>query len=300
MAIKIGQIRNDNSNISDYISEINHDITTPFENIGVGNTHFDDFAITGDFQANNTYYIRVLINRIDINENMGDTTNAGDNDPHNLNIDIKLYESNNASSSYQTIGEPILIYPYYNEGSLDVLDAEGNFIKWCTDTIQYEDDYPEAKNSIDTYLGASNYYNVLQSNYNAKRNKEAEDPAKKDIRIPTQTVELIFTPFKTAHCLVFQLRRVAYDYTIAPRVVSIVEDINSRDVAIVNNILPKIVKKIGLQTRPGSLVVINKEPMRIGKSGVLEINNGISITSVSMVAPLNQINDFILDYTYDQ
>ena len=292
MAIKVGQVRKDNSGGTEYITEIDHELTT-YRNIGVGNIYFDDLAISGNFVTNETYYIRVLINRIDINENMGDTTGAGDNDPHNLNIDIRLYESVAEGSAYQTIDEPILVRPYYNEGTSSTLKAEGKFMQWCEDSII------EGNPPILDYEGAYDYYRVLKANYDAK--VAQDDGRQTDIRIPTQTVELVFTPYKTAQFLVFQLRRVAYDYTITPRIVSIKTELENRDVAIINNILPKsIVNKIGIQSRPGSLVVINKEPMRVGRGGTLEINNGVSIYSVSMVAPLNQVNDFILDYTYNQ
>ena len=299
MAIKVGQVRKDNGGSTEYITEISHELTT-YKNVGVGNTHFDDFAIRGNFVANETYYVRVLINRIDINENMGDTTGAGDNDPHNLNIDIRLYESSAEGSAYQTIDEPILVRPYYNEGTSSTLKAEGLFMKWCADSIV--EGHPPIADYVDPdhpETSAYKYYQVLKANYDAK--VAQDDGRQTDIRIPTQTVELVFTPYKTAQFLVFQLRRVAYDYTIAPRIVTIKTELENRDVATVNNILPRsAVNKIGIQSRPGSLVVINKEPMRIGRSGTLEINNGISVYSVSMVAPLNQVNEFILDYTYNQ
>ena len=288
MAIRVGQIRKEVGR--EYITGISHSLTT-YTNSGIGNVDFQDFAIQANFEMNNTYYVRVLINRIDINANMGDTSGAGDNDPHNQNIDIRLYESSASTSKYQTIDEPILIQPYFNENS-STIENEDRFMQWCADSIL------EGNPSIDNYPGASDYYSILKTNYDARRNNN--DGRQSGIRIPTQTIELVFTPFKTSQLLVFQLRRVAYDYTITPRIITIDTDNLNRDVAVVNNILPRSsINKVGIQTRPGSLITINKEPMRIGKSGTLEINNGINITSVAMIAPLNNINDFILDYTYN-
>lgn len=291
MAIKIGQVRKVEG--TSYITDLPHTFST-FNAAGIGSTTFPELAIIGNFTINTTYYIRLLVNRIDINENMGDTTEAGDNDPHNLNIDIRLYVENNENSAYQTIGEPLLIRPYYREGSTAILEQEAQFINWCDACIA--DANPPIPDDARPYY--TNLKNVYQSKVSNNTGQES------DIRTSFQTIELVFTPYQNATCLVLQLRRVAYDYTITPRQISVVEqEVSSsekRDVAIVNNILPKdIVNKIGIQTRPGSLVVINKEQMRVGKSGVLEINNGIPITSVSMVAPNNSINDFILDYTYD-
>lgn len=291
MAIKVGQVRKLAG--TNYITDLPHTFST-FNVVGVGNTIFSEFAIIGNFNINTTYYVRLLINRIDINEHMGDTTAAGDNDPHNLNIDIRLYAENDESSHYQTIGEPLLIQPYFNDSTVTILESETSFINWCDACI--------ADGNPAIPAPAQEYYTVLKNLY--QNRVDSNTGRQSNITVPYQSVELVFTPYENATCLVFQLRRVTYDYTVQPRVLTIVEqDVSSstqRDVAIVNNILPKsLVNKIGIQTRPGSLVVINQEQMRVGKSGVLEINNGIPITSVSMVAPNNNIDDFILDYTYN-
>jgi len=291
MAIKVGQVRKLAG--TNYITDLPHTFST-FNVVGVGNTIFSEFAIIGNFNINTTYYVRLLINRIDINEHMGDTTAAGDNDPHNLNIDIRLYAENDESSHYQTIGEPLLIQPYFNDSTVTILESETSFINWCDACI--------ADGNPAIPAPAQEYYTVLKNLY--QNRVDSNTGRQSNITVPYQSVELVFTPYENATCLVFQLRRVTYDYTVQPRVLTIVEqDVSSstqRDVAVVNNILPKsLVNKIGIQTRPGSLVVINQEQMRVGKSGVLEINNGIPITSVSMVAPNNNIDDFILDYTYN-
>lgn len=291
MAIKVGQVRKLAG--TNYITDLPHTFST-FNVVGVGNTIFSEFAIIGNFNINTTYYVRLLINRIDINEHMGDTTAAGDNDPHNLNIDIRLYAENDESSHYQTIGEPLLIQPYFNDSTVTILESETSFINWCDACI--------ADGNPAIPAPAQEYYTVLKDLY--QNRVDSNTGRQSNITVPYQSVELVFTPYENATCLVFQLRRVTYDYTVQPRVLTIVEqDVSSstqRDVAVVNNILPKsLVNKIGIQTRPGSLVVINQEQMRVGKSGVLEINNGIPITSVSMVAPNNNIDDFILDYTYN-
>ena len=72
-----------------------------------------------------------------------------------------------------------------------------------------------------------------------------------------------------------------------------------------NNIIPSghnYWKKFGFQTRPGALIAVNKEPIRVGRSGIFEINNGIKITNF-MIAPSadyieneGRIDHFLLDY----
>jgi len=60
--------------------------------------------------------------------------------------------------------------------------------------------------------------------------------------------------------------------------------------------------KIGYQCRPGSLIVVNKEPIRVGRSGIYEINNGTIIDSFMIASPggsdNSKIDAFLLDYAY--
>jgi len=58
-------------------------------------------------------------------------------------------------------------------------------------------------------------------------------------------------------------------------------------------------KKVGVQSRPGSLVVINKEPIRLGRSGIYELNNGTKITSFMIVPDTRgygHLDPFLVDY----
>ena len=62
--------------------------------------------------------------------------------------------------------------------------------------------------------------------------------------------------------------------------------------------------KLGYQSRPGNLIVINKQPIRVGRSGIFEINNGMVIDSFMIAAPggaypgAANIDAFLLDYAY--
>lgn len=78
------------------------------------------------------------------------------------------------------------------------------------------------------------------------------------------------------------------------------------DLCILNNILPQgkqNLLKIGYQARPGSLILVNNEPIRIGRSGIYEVNNGTKITSFMITAPNgdnpDNIDAFLLDYAYN-
>ena len=131
---------------------------------------------------------------------------------------------------------------------------------------------------------------------------------------------IVFTP-NDAHYkfLSFKVNRIGYDYLNydsgyrTPFIYSnepITGDntlnfTNEGDFAIINNILPNIVAdKIGIQSDPGALFCVNKEPIYLGRSGVYEINNGTKISFVGVAAPNGDdntnIQDFIFDYAYNE
>ena len=56
-------------------------------------------------------------------------------------------------------------------------------------------------------------------------------------------------------------------------------------------------KQIGVQGPPGLLMSINGEPIRIGRSGLYEINNGINTTFIGFIVEADE-KYFILDYQY--
>lgn len=74
------------------------------------------------------------------------------------------------------------------------------------------------------------------------------------------------------------------------------------DFCLLNNIIPSGTtwKKFGFQSRPGTLIVVNGEPIRVGRSGIYEINNGTKIKSFMIAAPGHNIDAFLLDYLYEE
>lgn len=60
--------------------------------------------------------------------------------------------------------------------------------------------------------------------------------------------------------------------------------------------------KFGFQSRPGTLIAVNGEPIVVGRSGVYEINNGTKIYKFMIATPgndINKIDAFLLDYAYE-
>lgn len=154
-------------------------------------------------------------------------------------------------------------------------------------------------------------YQIIESNIQV-------DPYIQNFNTPQFSFETIFTPNDSYKYLVFILSRVQYDYVGDPDIdelfpgprddinSSTIDLVNKGDLCTVNNILPygrDYVDKIGIQSRPGSLLCINKEAIRIGRSGTYEVNNGVPITFVGFVGPnghnATNIDKFIFDYAWN-
>jgi len=114
------------------------------------------------------------------------------------------------------------------------------------------------------------------------------------------TFEKVFTPDDSYAYIGLILSRSSYDY----RYVNTAREVTLRVDAFgsVDNILPSVSKsfmKIGCQSKPGSLLCVNGEQIRIGRSGTYEVNNGVPITFFGFAGQNNEIGQFILDYAYD-
>lgn len=106
----------------------------------------------------------------------------------------------------------------------------------------------------------------------------------------------------------FQLNRELIDYnTVKPdgtygremtisidRLDEVYNVINYLNTSIDNK---SALKQIGIQGPPGLLMNINGEAIRIGRSGLYEINNGIKTTFIGFIVEADE-KYFILDYQY--
>lgn len=121
----------------------------------------------------------------------------------------------------------------------------------------------------------------------------------------------VFTPTANFNYIVLKINRQAFDVfnmdkinndPPMPRENWLVNNIGQVNLYELKNIIGENQPswlKFGYQGRPGSLIVVNKEPIRIGRSGIYEINNGTQITSFMLAAPNNNIEAFLLDYAYE-
>ena len=126
--------------------------------------------------------------------------------------------------------------------------------------------------------------------------------------------ETILSPNSTYNQILWQLRRTALDYRMLNtddtygRIMNITEYTFTRLVDILTILKStytgmQYLSKIGIQGPPSLLMCINREPIRIGKTGIYEINNNINITSISFVPKTSILSSdgldyFIMDFEY--
>lgn len=133
--------------------------------------------------------------------------------------------------------------------------------------------------------------------------------------------DLVFTPDRANiyNTIVFCINRQAIDILnsngpgntplprkLVPEDAQLEDDYNYSFYSLnnlINSSQEKYWKKIGVQSRPGSLIVINKEPIRIGRSGIYELNNGTKISSFMIASGWDaneKVDPFLVDYVYQK
>jgi len=124
------------------------------------------------------------------------------------------------------------------------------------------------------------------------------------------TFELVLSPNDnhTYNQIYFELNRELVDYNMKHedntygRVIKITIDRLDEIYNVIDYLQTSIdnkntLKQIGVQGPPGLLMSINGEAIRIGRSGLYEINNGINTNFIGFIIENNE-KYFILDYQY--
>lgn len=126
----------------------------------------------------------------------------------------------------------------------------------------------------------------------------------------TETFEFVITPNIDYDQIVFYLTRISTDYQLSnsDNTYGRKSTIEILSFSQINDLLTTPINhtpliKIGVQGPTGMLMVINGEPIRIGPSGIYEINNGYKIKTFGVIIKDNNLSTdgkeyFILDYQY--
>lgn len=225
------------------------------------------------------------------------------------------------------------INDYYEDISNDfVIQYFQERLNELTSTVFFENAYYDFSNTGNK-MNKQNYYylnfsvkkmNSIQNFYLKLKNLTQSDDDFSDnneqiiaeFTVPQSTIEddwtdfeIIIAPNKTYGQLYWDLRRtISNDYLSTSDMQ--VEGAIGRKMTIVINqfaIIKNIVKdinkivKIGVQGPPSLLMCINGEQIRIGKTGIFEINeDNVSISFVGFIPKVKNdiLEYFIMDYEY--
>lgn len=126
------------------------------------------------------------------------------------------------------------------------------------------------------------------------------------------TFEIVIPPNGTYNQIKFKLERTLEDYNLVRdaehniygRLVNIEVNYLSEIINVIDKYLNSSIgntgrlKQIGVQSAPGLQMCIDGEQVRIGRSGIYEINHGITIRFLGFIVQPNDNKYFILDYQY--
>lgn len=225
-----------------------------------------------------------------------------------------LEKQDNPSTDFyetQIIPSSIETQQKYSTDSLviyNLTDKGTYFIRFQIDRMTTEVDEQYLNLIYDIWLGS--YSNTDHTfNFIQQIKNDQQVPSGKGAGVSTTTnIDVIFN-INTSNIdsICIQLNPIMYDYQTAkvlnPRATWLREHC---DVFVykVNNLVSNLnAIKIGVQTEPGRLIIINKQPIRVGRSGIYEINNGlVTVKYFSIIPELDEEGDaeapppFILDY----
>ena len=123
------------------------------------------------------------------------------------------------------------------------------------------------------------------------------------------TFDIVIAPNATYNNIQFILNRVVDDYNTVDenntygRKMNINIDSLKEIYNVIETLNPSIdnlgrLKQIGVQSAPGLMMSIEGELIRVGRSGIYEINNGVSIKYIGFIVEPNDNKYFVLDYQY--
>lgn len=284
MAYLVSQLRKSNV-AGDFMTPVGvTNIQVPSSNPFGQTKNFTDFALRGTFSQTNVYYLRFRIHKIPqyyysgLHKETMSTYSGADQ----LRLELSLAN--------------------YTGNENEILVGTPQVIGTCTVPVGVLKEGVD--NNNETY-----YYCDEYSSYS-----------------------FVFSPSITFNTLVFKINRVSFDAIQDNQRKWLIEEVDSvfpryrssddesgieirifgdrvdyqteGQVCLLNNIIQNNQNwiKFGYQSRPGSLIVVNGQPIRVGRSGIYEINNGTVIQKFMIASPggsnRDNIDAFLLDYAY--
>ena len=294
MAYLVSQLRKTNSGQNTYMtpvtglqaSQINS--PNPFGDTSNDFRFFQDFALEGNFQQGVVYYLRFKIRKIPQYFYSGAIKNRVSSykaDADILNLQILL--KNNLEDDEEEI-PPEVIGTCFVPMSYNQNDAQYS---------SYSFVFTPSKNFNRLGFRINRVsFDAIERNFNTQ---EKNNPRNwlRDTNEKTTNGYRSDTDIQGIPITVNGPRIIWYNS----------QDSNTwadADLCILNNLVSEKGGwlKFGYQCRPGALIVVNGEPIRVGRSGIYEINNGTIIQSFMIANPggwqNSKIDAFLLDYAY--
>lgn len=293
MAYKVAQLRKVvKQGGKTYMVPVN---TTPSEAFyssnKFGGDDFQDFCLTGDFEAGQVYYLRFMIHRIPegwySRQFKGEQNLFANADDMTITLLLKRTEDQDENDN------PPQIIDTFTIESLAVSERDiGANTKYYSYTTVF---IPARSMGVLGFRLTRTAYDALAIDEKGNRIyrrwllETSEESKRKEVyKISGEEKEIL--------------------YALNDRIIYSGEN---GDICRLKNIISQNSidgsnhwLKMGFQSRPGTLIVVNKCPIRVGRSGIYEINNGMIINSFMVTAPQgsddNKIDAFLLDYAYDK
>lgn len=158
------------------------------------------------------------------------------------------------------------------------------------------------------------FYLKIRNVSETEDNEQLIDEFKVASGTGTVYFEAILSPNATYNQVLWELQRTALDYNMlnadgtSGRIMDVVNYTYTRLIDVLTTLKStypgmEYLTKIGIQGPPSLLMCINREQIRVGKTGIYEINNGINITSISFVPKTSTLSSdgldyFIMDFEY--
>ena len=280
MAYLVSQLRKNGSQVYMTDVEVSPSTITSPNTFGDASKTFTDFALAGTFEPTEVYYLRFQVHKIPKYFYSGSRT-VGEvgsyiNDADSLNLQILLKNGSELGDEEKNPPEVI-----------------GN----CTVYTALETE-SEAYASYSFVFSPSQTFNRLGFRIN-RVSYDAISPTPRNWLIDSTT-----DVSKTVYTGDYDASGRPNQITVSTQGDRIVYSGDNADLCTLINLVDQSSGwlKIGYQCRPGSLIVVNGEPIRVGRSGIYEINNGTIINKFMIASPggsnNSKIDAFLLDYAY--
>ena len=269
----------------------------PFGNAAIADDEdsYSDFALSGTFQLGKVYYLRFKIHKVPLYYYSGWnllSTSFSQADVLNFRLLLKNQtQIDEEEDPPEQIGTFTVPKALSNES-----DAYASYSFVFTPSKNFDRlVFRLNRIGFDELITPRNW---LIEQLDQGFDPTAENPVSKFTGNGTETIDIIVKGV-----------RINHGQEVLDKDGQTLETGENGDVCSLNNILSlskakKYWIKMGYQSRPGNLIVVNGEPIRVGRSGIYELNNGTKIESFMIASPNGSENEkidaFLLDYAYTE